>query len=209
MDFSIPQPLQETLKSVRKFLIDEVYPLERDLLTRPFRELLPALAAKRDRVREMGLFTPQVPKEARRGRPAIHGARPAQRRARPHAARPFRVQLPGAGRRQHGDPARVRHARAKRDLAQAAGRRKDSQLLLDDRAGLSRIEPGLDGDDRRSGRRHLRDQRAQVVHFLGRRVAVRHRDGRHRSEGRSAQPAPARSSSRPIRRASRSSATSP
>ncbi len=37
MDFSIPQPLQETLKSVRKFLIDEVYPLERDLLAKPFR----------------------------------------------------------------------------------------------------------------------------------------------------------------------------
>jgi acyl-CoA dehydrogenase len=62
MEFSIPQPLQDTLKKVRKFLIDEVYPLERDLLTRPFRELLPALAAKRDRVREMGLFAPQVPK---------------------------------------------------------------------------------------------------------------------------------------------------
>src|SRR6516225_7938815 len=62
MDFSIPQPLQETLKSVRKFLIDEVYPLERDLLARPFRELLPALSAKRDKVREMGLFTPQVSK---------------------------------------------------------------------------------------------------------------------------------------------------
>ncbi len=63
MDFSIPQPLQETLKSVRKFLIDEVYPLERDLLAKPFRELLPALHAKRDRVREMGLFAPQVPKD--------------------------------------------------------------------------------------------------------------------------------------------------
>ncbi len=63
MDFSISQPLQDTLKSVRKFLIEEVYPLERDLLTRPFRELLPALNAKRDKVRELGLFTPQVSKE--------------------------------------------------------------------------------------------------------------------------------------------------
>lgn len=63
MDFSIPAPLQETLKKVRKFLIDEVYPLEAELLSRPFRELLPALAAKRDRVREMGLFAPQVPKD--------------------------------------------------------------------------------------------------------------------------------------------------
>ncbi|HET6323964.1 MAG TPA: acyl-CoA dehydrogenase family protein [Planctomycetaceae bacterium] len=63
MDFSIPQPLQDTLKTVRKFLMEEVYPLERDLLARPFRELLPALNAKRERVRELGLFTPQVSKE--------------------------------------------------------------------------------------------------------------------------------------------------
>ncbi|HEV2970298.1 MAG TPA: acyl-CoA dehydrogenase family protein [Pirellulales bacterium] len=63
MDFSIPQPLQETLRSVRKFLIEEVYPLERDLLSRPFRELLPALHAKREKVREMGLLTPQIGKE--------------------------------------------------------------------------------------------------------------------------------------------------
>jgi len=63
MDFSIPQPLQDTLKSVRKFLMEEVYPLERDLLSRPFRELLPALHAKREKVRELGLLTPQVGKE--------------------------------------------------------------------------------------------------------------------------------------------------
>jgi acyl-CoA dehydrogenase len=62
MDFSIPDPLRETLKKVRKFLMDKVYPLEADLLSRPFRELLPALAAKRDHVREMGLFVPQMPK---------------------------------------------------------------------------------------------------------------------------------------------------
>src|ERR1700693_2561408 len=63
MDFSIPQPLQTTLKSVRRFLVDEVYALEQDLLTRPFRQILPLLAAKRDKVREMGLFTPQVRKD--------------------------------------------------------------------------------------------------------------------------------------------------
>jgi acyl-CoA dehydrogenase len=63
MDFSVPQQLQSQLQSVRKFLVDQVYPLESQLLTRPFRELLPALAAKRDMVREMGLFAPQIPKE--------------------------------------------------------------------------------------------------------------------------------------------------
>jgi alkylation response protein AidB-like acyl-CoA dehydrogenase len=55
--------LQSQLQSVRKFLVEQVYPLEHDLLTRPFREILPALSAKREAVREMGLFAPQIPKE--------------------------------------------------------------------------------------------------------------------------------------------------
>jgi len=63
MDFSIPGPLQETLRSVRSFLLEEIYPLERDLLTRPFRELLPSLAAMREKVRAIGLFAPQAPRE--------------------------------------------------------------------------------------------------------------------------------------------------
>src|SRR5947199_10599800 len=63
MDFSIPAPLQKTLQTVRAFLIEEVYPLERDLMSQPFRQMLPALAAKRDKVRELGLFGPQLPKE--------------------------------------------------------------------------------------------------------------------------------------------------
>ncbi len=63
MDFSIPPKLQEMLHKVRQFLITEVYPLEKDLLARPFRELLPAIAEKRDKVRALGLFAPQVPKE--------------------------------------------------------------------------------------------------------------------------------------------------
>ena len=46
MDFSIPQPLQETLKSVRKFLIDEVYPLERDLLSRPVPRVAPGAGTR-------------------------------------------------------------------------------------------------------------------------------------------------------------------
>ena len=63
MDFSIPPQLQDLLKSVRGFLVGEVIPLERDMISRPFRELLPALAAKRQKVREMGLATPQIAKQ--------------------------------------------------------------------------------------------------------------------------------------------------
>jgi len=38
MDFSIPPHLEEKLRVVRGFLIEELFPLERGLLTRPFRE---------------------------------------------------------------------------------------------------------------------------------------------------------------------------
>ncbi|MGB7924983.1 MAG: acyl-CoA dehydrogenase family protein [Pyrinomonadaceae bacterium] len=55
--------LQPILSSIREFLDAEVYPLERDFLNRPFRDLLPALAAKRQRVKELGLWTPHLPEE--------------------------------------------------------------------------------------------------------------------------------------------------
>jgi len=63
MDFSIPPHLEEKLRVVRGFLIEELFPLERELLTRPFRELLPALSATREKVRQLGLFAPQAPTE--------------------------------------------------------------------------------------------------------------------------------------------------
>jgi len=63
MDFSIPPHLEEKLRVVRGFLIEELFPLERELLTRPFRELLPALFATREKVRKLGLFAPQAPIE--------------------------------------------------------------------------------------------------------------------------------------------------
>ena len=105
MDFSIPPSLQETLASVRKFLADEVYPHRADSAARPFRELLPTLAAKRDRVREMGLFAPQVPKEnGGGGLGFMEHALLSEELGRTPAG-PLRFQLPGARRRQYGNPA--------------------------------------------------------------------------------------------------------
>ena len=45
-----------------------------------------------------------------------------------------RVQLHGARYRQHGNPGRVRHSRAEKEMAPAVPRRRDAHLLLDDRA---------------------------------------------------------------------------
>src|SRR5262249_48739103 len=51
------------LDRIKEFLRNQVYPLETDFLRRPFRELTPALNAKRDRVKAMGLWAPHLPKD--------------------------------------------------------------------------------------------------------------------------------------------------
>ncbi|HYG83042.1 MAG TPA: acyl-CoA dehydrogenase family protein [Pyrinomonadaceae bacterium] len=51
------------LAKVRAFLREEVSPLEREFLSKPFTELLPTLREKRERVKALGLWAPQVPRE--------------------------------------------------------------------------------------------------------------------------------------------------
>src|SRR5262249_7048014 len=63
MDFSVSDKMQALLRTIRQFIQREVYPLESRLTTHSFRDLLPELRAKRQLVKEMGLFVPQVPKE--------------------------------------------------------------------------------------------------------------------------------------------------
>ncbi len=53
----------ELLASVRAFLRAEVFPLEREFLNQPFRDLLPVLREKRERVKALGLWAPQMPRE--------------------------------------------------------------------------------------------------------------------------------------------------
>jgi acyl-CoA dehydrogenase len=57
------RPLDEILEQIRTLVRDELGPLEPSLLAGGFRALLPALAAKRTRVKEMGLWTPHLPRE--------------------------------------------------------------------------------------------------------------------------------------------------
>jgi alkylation response protein AidB-like acyl-CoA dehydrogenase len=61
MDFTIPENTQRMIQVVRDFMRQEVYPLERDFLNASFREMLPVLQAKRDKVKAMGLWVPHVP----------------------------------------------------------------------------------------------------------------------------------------------------
>src|SRR5947209_1467196 len=60
MDFSIPEKTRELLGTIRKFMEREVYPLELRG-EKSFLEVLPELRRRRDRVKEMGLFAPQIP----------------------------------------------------------------------------------------------------------------------------------------------------
>src|SRR5436309_2437877 len=56
-----PENLQPTLKKIHDFIQSEVFPLERDFLRRPFRELLPTLKEKREKVKALGLWAPHLP----------------------------------------------------------------------------------------------------------------------------------------------------
>jgi acyl-CoA dehydrogenase len=63
MDFAIDERLQQTLGEIRAFVREQVYPLERDFLSQPFRALVPALNEKREQVKARGWWAPSIPKE--------------------------------------------------------------------------------------------------------------------------------------------------
>ncbi len=63
MDFTISETIQTTLDLIHTFLKKEVDPLEQTFFRKPFRELLPQVNALRDKVKQMGLWAPQLPQE--------------------------------------------------------------------------------------------------------------------------------------------------
>ena len=62
MDFSIPDAMRDLLARMRRFMEAEVYPLE-SRGEKSFRARLPELHAMRERVKELGWWAPQIPKE--------------------------------------------------------------------------------------------------------------------------------------------------
>lgn len=63
MDFSIPAATADLLQRVREFIQVELIPLEREFSGRPFLEILPSLLTKRELVKRLGLWLPQISKE--------------------------------------------------------------------------------------------------------------------------------------------------
>jgi alkylation response protein AidB-like acyl-CoA dehydrogenase len=51
------------VQTVRAFVREQLVPLEAQFLSRPFRELVPVLAERRQQVRKLGLWAPHLPRE--------------------------------------------------------------------------------------------------------------------------------------------------
>lgn len=64
MDFSIPQKMQKLLDDIAAFVEEELYPLEPEAAARGFKALLPELGKKRDKVKQLGYWCPQIPQQA-------------------------------------------------------------------------------------------------------------------------------------------------
>lgn len=63
MDFTPPARVQPLVAQIREFVEQELFPLERAFLNRPFADLVPQLAEKRAQVKAAGLWAPYLPPE--------------------------------------------------------------------------------------------------------------------------------------------------
>ncbi|MCH8907607.1 MAG: acyl-CoA dehydrogenase family protein [Candidatus Heimdallarchaeota archaeon] len=54
---------RQTISSIKDFVYQEIIPLETELRNTSFREMLPVLDKKRELVKELGFWLPQIPKE--------------------------------------------------------------------------------------------------------------------------------------------------
>ena len=140
MDFSPSPTLQPILDKVSRFIRDEAIPLERQFHG-SFRKLLPELGKLRQRVKELGLWAPQLPRElGGMGLSLLeHGLVSEVLGRTPLGHYLFNCQAPDAGNMEILITAR--HRRAEEALARAAGARRDPQLLLHDRARAAGLEP--------------------------------------------------------------------
>jgi len=63
MDFTISEKLQTIVQMIREFMRKEVYPIERNFSYKTFREMIPMLKEKREKVKQMKLWAPHIPEE--------------------------------------------------------------------------------------------------------------------------------------------------
>jgi len=63
MNLAISERLKPLLKQIEDFVSNELIPLEGEFFHKPFKDLVPLLATKREKVKSLGLWGPQIPKE--------------------------------------------------------------------------------------------------------------------------------------------------
>ncbi len=63
MDFGISPKMQDILARVREFVEKELYPLEPEARDRGFKAMVPQLREKRAKVKQLGLWCPQISRE--------------------------------------------------------------------------------------------------------------------------------------------------
>lgn len=63
MNLAISDRLKPMLKQIEDFVSTELIPLEAEFFHKPFRDLVPLLATKREKVKALGLWGPQIPKD--------------------------------------------------------------------------------------------------------------------------------------------------
>ena len=91
MDFTITDKMQTILDMINEFVEKELFPLEPYFSEGDFKEALPMFEEKRDMVKKMELWAPNLPKE-------LGGIRSGS----------LYFRLPGPGCRQHRDSPQVR-----------------------------------------------------------------------------------------------------
>ena len=63
MDFEISDRMKTILEMIHEFVEKELIPMEPEFVNHDFKEMVPALAEKREMVKKMELWGPQIPKE--------------------------------------------------------------------------------------------------------------------------------------------------
>jgi len=63
MNFEIPEHVQTMIEKANAFMKSDVFPIEPMMLEQGFKSLLPTIEEKREKVKAMGLWAPQHPKE--------------------------------------------------------------------------------------------------------------------------------------------------
>ena len=140
MDFTLSPEIEYLRVRTRAFVEEHVLPLESDPMNFAEHENIPdsRLAPVREKAKAAGPVGAAVAEGIRRHGPADGRLGGDVRGGRALAVRPARVQLHGAGRRQHERAEEARHAGAEGKVAAAHRRRQGALVVRDDRTRARR-----------------------------------------------------------------------